>query len=130
MIGYFTGAIGIIVALSIVFLIRKDRLHTSNGLGWIFVGAAFAMLGFTPSLFDELGAYLGIKYPPTLAFTLATGAIVLKLLSTDMQHSRILMRQQRLVQRLAILETEIRRIKTSSSLKGLSQNTDQAGKED
>lgn len=109
MIALVSGSIGLFVAVSILVLMRKDKLHASHGLSWLFVAVAFACLGFAPGLVDALAQWLGIEYPPILALTIGMALLVLKLLLMDIDRSRIEMRNQRLTQRIAMLEATIRR---------------------
>jgi hypothetical protein len=113
MIAALTASIGLTVAILIIWLVRKDRLHVNHGLGWMLVAAAFALLGFAPSLMDELAIRLGVSYPPALALTLAVTVLVLKTLSMDIERSHLQMRNQRLTQRLAMLEADIEKLKTN-----------------
>lgn len=105
-----TGAIGLAVALGILLLIRRDRLHVNHGLWWVTVAVCFALLGFLPGAVDALAGRLGIAYPPTLALTAAVGVLVLRLLIMDIERSRLELRYQRLVQRVAMLEAELARV--------------------
>jgi len=103
-----TGIIGIATALTIVFLIRKDHLHVRYGLWWMAAAAAFAVLGLFPTIVDHVARLLGIAYPPVLALILGLVAVVLKILLMDIERSRNTIRMQRLVQRIALLEAELR----------------------
>lgn len=111
MIAIVTGTIGIVGAILIIYLVRSDKLHVSHGLGWVLTAVILALLGFAPSLFDSVAHYLGVSYPPSLAFVLAFVVVVVKLLLNDIDRSRMQVTQQRLVQRIAMLETELRRMK-------------------
>jgi hypothetical protein len=113
MIPLVTSAIGLTVAAVIILLIRTDRLHVTHGVGWLVAAFVMAGLGFAPSIFDSIAIRLGITYAPSLAFTLGFGLIVIKLLIDDIERSRLKMRHTRMVQRMALLESEIRRIKRS-----------------
>ena len=73
-----------------------------------------ALLGLAPGVFDQLAARVGIAYPPALAFTLALAVVAIKLLIDDIERSRLKMRQTRLIQRMALLENELRRLKEQS----------------
>lgn len=105
-----TGLIGVITALSIIVLVRKDHLHVRYGIVWIAVAALFALLGLFPVIIDKVAASLGVAYPPTLALTLGFAILVLKILISDIERSRNLVKIQRLVQRTALLEAEIRNL--------------------
>jgi len=108
MVSLVTGTIGLIIAGLILFLIRKDRLHAHHGLGWIVIALGFALLGFSPGIIDRLAALLGIGYPPVLALTLAISLLVLKILLMDIERSRLEARNLRLIQRVAMLEADLK----------------------
>jgi hypothetical protein len=108
MIPTLTGALGIAIAVLIIFLVRRDRLHVHHGMGWILVAAGFALLGFAPGIVDRIALFFGIGYPPVLALSVAIALLVVKILLMDIERSRVAMRNQRLIQRVAMLEEEVR----------------------
>jgi hypothetical protein len=107
MIPVIVGTIGLFVAALIVLLIRRDRLHVAHGMGWMVVAGGFALLGFTPELIDRAALFLGVAYPPTLALTLGIAVLVIKIFLMDVERSRIEVRNQRLAQRMAMLEADL-----------------------
>jgi hypothetical protein len=111
MVSFLTGLIGLSVTATILLLIRNDKLHAANGLGWVIVAGVFATLGLAPKAFDELARFLGVNYSPALALTLCVTMIIIKLLLHDIHYSRLRVRHQRLVQRMALIETELRRVR-------------------
>ena len=115
MITLLAAAIGLGVAAVIALLIRNDRLHVANGMSWLLVALIFTLLGFAPSLFDRLASWVGVSYPPALAFTAGFAVVVLKFLAIDIENSRLRMRLQRTVQRLAMAELEVRRLKSAAT---------------
>ena len=110
MIPLITGAIGLTIAALIILLMRKDRLHVHHGLGWVLAAAGFSLLGFSPGIIDGLAQLLGIGYPPVLALTLGITLLVIKILMMDIDRSRIEMRNQRLIQRVAMLEADLKKL--------------------
>jgi len=112
-IALVSGSIGLFVALAILALMRRDKLHAGHGLGWLLVAVVFACLGFAPGIVDTIARWLGIEYPPILALTVGMAVLVLKLLLMDIERSRIEMRNQRLTQRLAMLEATVRQQSTA-----------------
>lgn len=108
MVSLVTGIIGVATAMTIMYLIRKDHLHVRYGLWWMAAAAAFALFGLFPSIVDYVAHRLGIAYPPVLALILGMVALVLKILVMDIERSRNAVRMQRLVQRIALLESELR----------------------
>ena len=105
-----TSLIGLSTAVAIIYLVRKDHLHVRYGLVWSIVAVVFALLGFFPGIFDRIGQAAGIAYPPMLAITIGFVALVLKILISDIERSRNQVRVQRLVQRTALLEAEMREL--------------------
>ena len=116
MIPLVTGLIGLTVAILIIALVRKDRLHVRHGLGWLGVAGGFALLGLLPGLFDRLAIYFGIAYPPVLALTIGIVILVIKILLMDIDRSHLEMRNQRLVQRIAMFEAELTEMKNKQNL--------------
>ena len=108
MISIVTGIIGLLVAAIILLLVRRDNLHAQHGLGWVVVALGFALLGFSPGIIDWAAYFFGVTYPPVLALTLAIVFFVIKILLMDIEHSRIQLRQQRLIQRVAMLEADLK----------------------
>jgi hypothetical protein len=90
----------------ILHLVRRDHLYIRQGLFWII--AAFVSLCFAvwPSLIDNLGALLGIAYPPTLLFLAAILVLVVKALFADISVTNLRRDLRRLNQRIALLEAE------------------------
>ena len=115
MIPIVTSIIGVTVSGLILMLIRRDQLEASVGVAWIFVAAGFCLLGFAPFLVDSLAQFLNVAHAPSLAFSMALGAITLKLVYDDVQRSTSQITNKRLVQRLAILETRLRQLEDDAS---------------
>jgi len=108
MVSIITGLIGLFTAVTIVILIRKDHLKVRYGLWWMTAAIMFALLGLFPTLFDNIAKYLGIAYPPMLALTIGVVVLVIKILIMDIERSRSAIMLQRLTQRIALLESDLR----------------------
>lgn len=115
MIPIITSVIGLTVAALILLLIRRDQLEASVGVAWIIVAAGFCLLGFAPFLVDSLARLLNVAHAPSLAFSLALGAITLKLVYDDVQRSKSRITSKRMVQRLAMLEARLRQLEGDAS---------------
>lgn len=103
-----TSVLGLSAALVIVVLIRRDHLHVRYGLWWMTAAIGFALLGLFPTFFDRFSHYLGVAYPPILAVAIAIILLVIKILVMDIERSRNVIRLQRLTQRVALLEADLR----------------------
>ena len=110
MITLLSAVFGVLLAALLLFLVRRDQLHISHGLGWALAILLCALLGFAPSIFDAMATSLGVGYAPILGVALAIAALVIKALLTDIEISRMRVRQQRLIQKVALLEAELQEI--------------------
>jgi hypothetical protein len=126
MISLLTGTLGLAVAALIIWMVRKDHLHVNHGFGWIIAAVGFALMGFAPGVVDAIAAYLGVAYPPTLALTLAVIVLVIKTLLMDIERSRLEARNQRLTQRLAIIETDLKQQSKRTTKDGGDKETNSA----
>lgn len=99
-----TSLIGLILAVLILYLVRRDHLYLMHGVWWSLVAAAAALLGAWPGLIDNLAAKLGFAYPPAFLLLLASVVLLIKALHADMLSTRLERDIRRLNQRLAILE--------------------------
>ncbi|MGQ9659152.1 MAG: DUF2304 domain-containing protein [Thermochromatium sp.] len=96
--------IGLTLAAVILWLVRRDHLHGPYAVWWIGAAATVTVLGFFPGIFDRLGGYLGVSYPPMLAMVLGFALLLIKILTMDLERSRQERQIRRLAQRLAMLE--------------------------
>jgi hypothetical protein len=98
--------LGLFIAGIILWLIRRDHLHSRHALWWLLVAFMVVLLGIYPTVIDWLAIWLGVSYPPTLLFILGMGMILVKVISIDLHQSDLERKMRRLAQRLAILEGE------------------------
>ncbi len=104
-----SAVIAVLIALSILYLIRRDRLQPRYAPWWLMAAAGIVIFGLMPSLIDLIGGKLGVNYPPILLVITAICLILLKMLKMDIDRSQREKQLRRLVQRLAILEEEQKR---------------------
>lgn len=105
--------IGLILALAILWLVRRGHLHGPQAFWWIGLGVAIIFLGTWPELTDLIARHLGVTYPPILAVVLGFGLLFIKLMTMDLARSRQEQRIRRLAQRLAMLEARMESIDAS-----------------
>lgn len=112
---YFTTAtLSVGLAVSILYLVRKDHLYLRDGIFWILVALSALLLGFLPGLIDSLGSIAGIAYPPALILTLAVVVLLIKALYADLLATRTRRDLRRLNQKLALIEFELSRKQRSA----------------
>jgi hypothetical protein len=103
--------IGLLIAIIIYWLVRRDHLAPKQALRWILVALIVLVLGTFPIIIDWLGNAVGIAYPPIIPIIIGLGAAMIKILLMDIERNKTDITQERLVQKLAMLEAEIEHIK-------------------
>lgn len=103
----FTALLGIGLAALILFLMRRDYMHTSHGLFWFGVAVAAAVLGAWPRLIDQAAHLAGIAYAPAFLLLVAVIVLTLKALHLDSDNTRLERELRKLNQRLAVLEARL-----------------------
>ena len=103
--------LGFFIASIILWLIRRDLLHSRHAAWWLVVALSIILLGIFPTAIDWLATHLGVHYPPTLIFVLGMGFILIKVIAIDIHQSDLERKVRRLAQRLAILEAEDKKSK-------------------
>lgn len=106
---FASGLLGIGLASTILYLIRRDHLYLGDGIFWIAAAIAALLFGFAPNLIDRLGAIAGIAYPPTLLMLVAIAVLLLKALHADILSARMRRDIRRLNQKLSIIDTEVKK---------------------
>jgi len=101
-----SAILGVSLAGTILWLIRRDHLHTRHASWWFVIAFFVVLLGLFPQIVDFVAVKLGVNYPPTLVFVLGMGMILIKVINIDLHQSYLETRVRRLAQRLAILEGE------------------------
>lgn len=96
-------------------LVRKNLLYIKYTLWWTFLAVIILTFGAFPQASDILAQFTGVSYPPTLILTGAIALLFIKILLMDIDRSRQESRFRRLVQRNAILETQLKKEKAKNS---------------
>lgn len=104
---YVTASIGLVLAIVILYLVRRDRLSAGYTTGWLLVAGMICLLGLFPSVADWVGHRLHVHYPPILLVIITCCFLLLKLLLMDIDRSRQKKKIRRLTQRLALYEAEV-----------------------
>ncbi|GAB4403839.1 MAG: hypothetical protein OHK0048_23030 [Rhodoferax sp.] len=99
-----TGVLGLGLALTIVYLLRRDHIHVMSALFWSVVALLAVVLGLWPGSIDRLSAGLGISYPPAGLLLAAICVLLLKALHADMRQTHLERELRQLNQRMALYE--------------------------
>ena len=102
-----TAIIGLLIAGSILFLVRRDHMHGPYAVWWLASSAVVVLISLFPGLINLVAGQLGIAYPPILPVFVGMGLILVKMLTMDLERSRQELKLRRLTQRLAMLEASL-----------------------
>ncbi len=109
------AVLGVSLAATIVWLVRRDHLHPRKAASWIALSAAIATLGVFPELADRVAAALGIAYSPTLVYAFGFVVVLIKLLRLDIARTREHTIVTTLSQKLSVLEQRVRELESGHS---------------
>jgi len=98
----------VILLLVILELIRSRRLQERYALLWLLTGIVILILSAWRGLLAKLADLVGIAYPPSALFVLASFFVLTVLLHYSTVISQLADQNRILAQRLAILEHDLR----------------------
>jgi hypothetical protein len=102
------SAIGALLLLLVVFeLIRSRRLQERYALLWLVTGTILLILAVWRGALSKLADLVGIAYPPSALFVLASFFILVLLLHYSTVISNLSDQNKILAQRLALLENRL-----------------------
>jgi hypothetical protein len=104
-----TAAIAAVILLLVIFeLIRSRRLQERYALLWLLTGLVIFVLAVWRGLLSEFADLIGIAYPPSALFVLASFFVLVVLLHYSTVISKLSEQNTVLAQRLAILENRLK----------------------
>jgi hypothetical protein len=102
------AAIAALLLLVVIFeLIRSRRLQERYAILWLVTGVVILVLSIWRAALGEISDLVGIAYPPTALFILASFFVLLVLLHYSTVISRLSEQNRILAQRLALLENHV-----------------------
>ena len=103
------AAIAALILLTVIFeLIRSRRLQERYAILWLITGGVILVLAVWRSALGSLSHTVGIAYPPSALFVLASLFILIVLLHYSTVISKLADQNRILAQRLALLESSAR----------------------
>lgn len=108
-IRFFTFGIGLFLFIFIIELVRRRKMREEYSLLWLFSGLTICILSLWYEAIVWLTKLVGAVYPPSTLFFF--GLIFLAVISIfySVKLSSLTDRQKNLAQKLAILESEIKK---------------------
>jgi len=103
------AAIAALILLAVIFeLIRSRRLHERYAILWLITGGVILVLAVWRDALGKLSHTVGIAYPPSALFVLASLFILVVLLHYSTVISKLADQNRILAQRLSLLENDLR----------------------
>jgi hypothetical protein len=110
------AAVASILLLAVIFeLIRSRRLQERYALLWMSTGVVLLVFALSRDGLSVLAKTVGIAYPPSALFLLASLFVLVVLLHYSTVISELAERNLMLAQRIALLEQKVRETEVSSS---------------
>ncbi len=110
-----TAAIAAVILLLVIFeLIRSRRLQERYALLWLLTGMVIFVLAVWRGLLSKFADLVGIAYPPSALFVLASFFVLVVLLHYSTVISKLSEQNTALAQRLAILENRVEEQETGT----------------
>lgn len=102
-----SGIIAFVLAGTIIWLVRNNRLQARTAAGWMVLALIIAATGLFPGMVDFAARVLGIHYPPTLAMLCGFAVLLVKLVKNDIERSRSQQQIRILAQKVSHLEAQL-----------------------
>ena len=110
------AAIGSLLLLAVIFeLIRSRRLQERYALLWLLTAFVIFVFAIWRDALDVLADTVGIAYPPSALFVLASFFILIVLLHYSTVISELAERNVSLAQRIALLEQKLKETEAPES---------------
>jgi len=123
----FAIALGIVVSLFVINLVRTKKLKEEFALLWLLTAVVLVLTPLAIDYLDLLAYALGIEYPPALIFLLAIISLILILFQFSMRISRFSDQIKVLTQEVAMLNARIEDLELASMQAGAAEDAQDGG---
>lgn len=100
--------IGLSFSGTVLFLLVKKKINERNTLIWLGGSAFILIFSLNPKLLDQLVAWTGVDYPPSLLFLFSLLALLVLALYHSIQISVLQEKIQELSQHIALRDIQDR----------------------
>lgn len=98
--------------IGVIFeLVRRKKIKERYSLLWFFTGLSMLVLTLKRDWLEQFSSSVGIYYAPSSLFLLLSGFMILILIHYSTVLSQLLSQNQKLGQKVALLEAELGEIK-------------------
>jgi hypothetical protein len=107
----FVIAVGVVMLLFILNLVRRKRLREQYSLLWILAATVLVLCAVFIRAVDRLAHVIGIYYPPAFLFLVAILMVMILQFHFSTVISNLREQNRSLTQDLGLLETEVRELR-------------------
>jgi hypothetical protein len=106
-ISAFVVFVAVVIALVVVFYIRRWRLREEYSLLWLFLSAALIILTIDQGLMEWAADRLDVTYSPAVLFFLALAFVAVMLFQYSLEISRLSDQNKMLAQEMSLLRARL-----------------------
>jgi hypothetical protein len=106
-ISAFVVFVAVVIALVVVFYIRRWRLREEYSLLWLFLSAALIVLTIDQGVMEWAADRLDVAYSPAVLFFLALAFVAVMLFHYSLEISRLSDQNKILAQELSLLRAKV-----------------------
>ena len=109
----FVGS-SLLLLFVLLELIRRRKLEERYALLWIITGGAFLVVSLRTSILDRIAGFLGVLVPANALFLFGLVFMIALVLSLTIVLSALTRKNDRLSQRLSLLQCEVEELRAKS----------------
>ena len=106
-ISAFVVFVAVVIALVVVFYIRRWRLREEYSLLWLFLSAALIILTIDQGLMEWAADRLDVSYSPAVLFFLALAFVAVMLFHYSLELSRLSDQNKMLAQEMSLVRARL-----------------------
>jgi hypothetical protein len=106
-ISAFVVFVAVVIALVVVFYIRRWRLREEYSLLWLFLSAALIILTIDQGVMEWAADRLHVAYSPAVLFFLALAFVAVMLFHYSLEISRLSDQNKMLAQEMSLLRAKL-----------------------
>ena len=106
----------VVFMLSIIILVRNNKLEEKYSLLWLIFGIGIIILSIFPNIIDKLAKYFNIIYPPSLIFLFAFIVLAIYIIHLSVIASKQNKRIIKLSQEIAIDYEKIEKLEKNCEI--------------
>ena len=99
--------VAVLIALTVVFYVRRWRLKEQYSLLWLVAAVAMVVPAAAPGLVEWFADRLDVVYAPSVLFFLALSFVAIMLFHYSLEISRLSDQNQKLAQELGLLRADL-----------------------